>query len=520
MLAVFIVLLIVAKMPSGVALMCSAVVGAILSAIFSKTDLSLRQFIDGGFGYFDTILVIVAAMIFIVSLQKSGALEYFSVMLVKAFRKFPTLLLICFMIILMLPGMITGSSLSSVISVGAIVAPIMLKMGIPKAKTGAIIAFGAILGMIAPPVNVPVIAICDVVDIPYTGFTLPLLLLTFPMAIFAVLFLSRDFRFKKNNKNVNAEITKHYSELNEDGTTTDYVNLKKLRRHDILETSIILGVLSLAVIVPLVLMLVYKGKMTENSTFTNTYKTYLYLTIILGIIYLGIAVVMIFGRPYSESINIEEFGETINLNINKELNITCLIPLFLIVILYVGQTLLPRIIGILGSPLLFLIATIPAFFTGRKANPIYTLKEGVSESFGAMSLLIGVGMFMQVMTLSGVRGWFVINAISLSSFWQYISMIIALPIFGGISAFGSASILGGPYVMALIALNETIIASSCSLLAGMGELLPPTAMSANLAAKKVDDKYLNITKAGVVPLVLTIIYAMTFVILISTVWAL
>ena len=491
MLAVFIVLLIVAKMPSGVALMCSAIVGAIMSAIFSKTDLSLRQFIDGGFGYFDTILVIVAAMIFIVALEKSGALEYFSVLLVKTFKNFPTLLLICFMIILMLPGMITGSSLSSVISVGAIVAPIMLKMGIPKAKTGAIIAFGAILGMIAPPVNVPVIAICDVVDIPYTGFTLPLLLLTFPIAIFAVLFLSREYNFR---------------------------NI--LNKKDWLETIIVLGILGIGVGALAILTIVNHNKMAVDSTLANTYKTYLYLTILLGAIYLGIVVIMLIGKPYSEKINLEEFGETINLEINKELNVTCLIPLFLIVILYVGQTLLPRIIGILGSPLLFLIATIPAFFTGRKANPIYTLKEGVSESFGAMSLLIGVGMFMQVMTLSGVRGWFVINAISLSSFWQYISMIIALPIFGGISAFGSASILGGPYVMALIALNETIIASSCSLLAGMGELLPPTAMSANLAAKKVDDKYLNITKAGVVPLVLTIIYAMTFVILISTVWAL
>ena len=491
MLAVFIVLLILAKMPSGIALMCSAIVGAIMSAIFSKTDLSLRQFIDGGFGYFDTILVIVAAMIFIVALERSGALEYFSVLLVKAFKKFPTLLLICFIIILMLPGMITGSSLSSVISVGAIVAPIMLKMGIPKAKTGAIIAFGAILGMIAPPVNVPVIAICDVVDIPYTGFTLPLLLLTFPIAIFAVLFLSREYSFK---------------------------NI--LNKKDWLETIIILGVLFLGIASLVVLTIVNHKKSIEEVTLLNTYKTYLYLTILLGAIYLGIVVVMLIGKPYCDSINLEEFGSTINLEINKELNVFCLTPLFLIVLLYIGQAIFPRIIGILGSPLLFLISTIPAFFTGRKSNPILTFKDGVKESFGAMTLLIGVGMFMQVMTLSGVRGWFVINAISLSSFWQYVSMIIALPIFGGISAFGSASILGGPYVMALIAANETIIASACSLLASTGELLPPTAMSANLAAKKVDDKYLNITKASIIPLALTIVYGMCFVILVSAVWAL
>ena len=55
MLATFVVLLLVAKTPSGIALMASALVGLVLSAIFSDTELSLRQLLEGGFGYFDTI---------------------------------------------------------------------------------------------------------------------------------------------------------------------------------------------------------------------------------------------------------------------------------------------------------------------------------------------------------------------------------------------------------------------------------------------------------------------------------
>ena len=194
MIGTFVALLLIFKMPSGIALMISAIVGAILSAIFSETEFNLRHFIEGGFGYFDTILVIITAMIFIKGMEQCGALDYISAGLVKIFRKFPTILLIAFIIILMLPGMITGSSLAAVVSAGAIVAPIMLKMGLPKAKVAAIIAFGAILGMIAPPINIPVMVICDVVDIPYQGFTLPLLALTLPLAIIIVLFLSRSFK--------------------------------------------------------------------------------------------------------------------------------------------------------------------------------------------------------------------------------------------------------------------------------------------------------------------------------------
>ena len=204
MIGVFVFLLLKFKMRAGFALMISAIVGAILSAIFSKTELSIRHFVEGGFAYFDTILVITMAMVFIGALEESGALDYLSAALIKVFHRFPTILLICLMLIIMFPGMITGSSLSCIVTSGALVAPIMIKIGIPKAKVGAIIAFGAVLGMIAPPINVPVMLICDVVDIPFTGFTLPLLALTIPLAIFVVLFLGRKYITRRRRKHENA----------------------------------------------------------------------------------------------------------------------------------------------------------------------------------------------------------------------------------------------------------------------------------------------------------------------------
>ena len=193
MIAVFVVLMLVCKLPSGLSLMASALVGAILSYFFSHTAFELRYFVEGTFGYFDTILTITTAMIFMGALKEVGTLEYISALLVKTFRKYPSILLISFIIIIMFPAMVTGSSLASAISAGALVAPIMIKWGIPKDKTGAIIALGSILGMVAPPVNVPAMVICDVVDIAYTGFTLPLLLLAIPVAIVGVLLLGRKY---------------------------------------------------------------------------------------------------------------------------------------------------------------------------------------------------------------------------------------------------------------------------------------------------------------------------------------
>lgn len=491
MLATFIVLLLVCKFNAGVSLMCSALVGGLLYAICSGNWFALnpRYYIEGASGYFDTILVIVAAMVFIGGTEACGALDYVSALLVKALRKFPTVLLLAFMFILMLPGMITGSSLSAIISCGTIVAPIMLKMGIPKQKVGAIIAFGAILGMVAPPINIPVMVICDVVDIPYTGFDLPLMLLTFPLAIIITLFLSRRFGFKKEE---NAEPVKK----------------------NWLENGILLGVLGAAYIALVVAFVISKN---PTSALAQQSKLFGSLVVIYGVIVALAVVIVLLGKPYSVTISKEESTEIVNLDVLKELKWYVLTPIFALVVLFILQSVFPSVVGLWGTPLLFVLAFIPSIFIGRKKNAIEVVKNGIGKSISAMSLLMGVGMFLEIMTLNGVRGYFVINALSLPNVWQYISIAVAMPLFGGVSAFGSASILGGPFVMALLGVaDEIFVASALSLVAATGEFLPPTAMSANFSGQVVgESKYSKITKAAIIPLLLVLLYALAFIIMVA-----
>lgn len=441
-------------------MMVSALVGGILFCIISGEQFSLRYYVDGAFGYFDTILIITAAMIFMGGLQACGALDYLSALLVKKLHKYPTLLLLSFMLIIMFPGMVTGSSLASIVSSGALLAPIMVKMGIPKAKAGAIVAFGAVLGMIAPPINVPVMAICDVADIPFQGFTLPLLALTIPPAIFSVLFLGRKY-VKEINLDEMAEVI-------------DFSILDK------------------------------KEKVSRKEETSEVIKVQEPKEIDFDFL----------GEEKVEEVKVEPKKESI------PLDWTCLIGLFVLILLIILESVLPRIFGSLGMTLIFIIATIPTFFTGRKVKPHLVVKDGVYKSFGAMSLLAGVGMFVEVLTWIGARGWFVANALSLPSILQYVAIAVTLPVFGGISAFGSASILGGPFVMAFLALDNIIVASALSLLAALGEFLPPTAMSATFAGQTVgEEKYIKITKAALVPFFVCLVYAMLFIIVVARIWS-
>ena len=194
MVGVFMVGCFLLKLPVGVSMLCAAVCGAIEGGVGSET---VRMLVEGEFGYVDTILIIATAMIFMKIIEESGALDALSSLIIEKFHRFPAILLILIMLIIMFPGMITGSSTAAVLSAGTIMSPVLALMGIDAVTAGSIIAMGALLGMIAPPVNTAALIICAGIDVPYVGFEGPLALLTFPLAIVFVMCYTVFFKLDK-----------------------------------------------------------------------------------------------------------------------------------------------------------------------------------------------------------------------------------------------------------------------------------------------------------------------------------
>ncbi|MCX7973901.1 MAG: TRAP transporter large permease, partial [Candidatus Aminicenantes bacterium] len=119
MLSIFILLTVIVKIPIGISLVLAAIAGALSDG----TGLPWRHFIEGAFGYFDTILIIFTATIFMKTLEGSGALNTYINFLIRSFHRWPPILLLILMIIIMFPGMITGSSVTAILSAGPLVAP-------------------------------------------------------------------------------------------------------------------------------------------------------------------------------------------------------------------------------------------------------------------------------------------------------------------------------------------------------------------------------------------------------------
>jgi GntP family gluconate:H+ symporter len=106
------------------------------------------------------------------------------------------------------------------------------------------------------------------------------------------------------------------------------------------------------------------------------------------------------------------------------------------------------------------------------------------------AVLVTVGVLVQIMALTGVRGWLVIQAMSFESPWIY-PALAGVPLLGSVlTAMGAANSLGVPFAFAFIHQDMILNISALSAIAALSEFCPPTAISAALAAYVVGEERL------------------------------
>lgn len=347
-------------------------------------------------------------MVFMRVIEASGTLDALSTLIIRKFHKHPAILLVFIMLVIMFPGMITGSSTAAVLSGGSIMAPVLLTMGIDPISTAAIIAMGGLMGMVAPPVNLPAMITGGGIDTPFVGFGLPLSLLAFPVAIFSVLFLG----------------------------------LKSARKMDY-----------------------EKIEPTLNVELASKYGIKIYLPVLVLVV------------------------------------LMCLTKIF-------------KVIPDVGMPVMFLISSALGLFTGRKIKLVDTIQNAVHTSLPVMGILMGVGMFIQIMTLTGVRGFIVSVCLGLPSQLLYLASALSTPLFGAVSSFGAASVLGVPFTLAFLNGNTIVTIAGLSMVASLGDMMPPTALAGIFAAKVTPgvENYASVLKRCAVLMAATLIWDILFVI--------
>jgi TRAP-type C4-dicarboxylate transport system permease large subunit len=389
------------KLPSGVALGFAAVAGALVAG----EGLPIRHLVEGMFGYLDAVLIIATAMIFMKVLEASGALGTLGYVIMKSLYRWPTLLLLFVSFFVMFPGMLTGLSSACVLTTGALVAPAMLAMRIPAPAVGSFIAMMSVFGMIAPPINIPVMIIGGGVDMPYVGFEMPLALASFPLAVIAALY--------------------------------------------------------------------YRVR-------------------------------------YVRSVQIEEVLSKLPAPLHSKHGLKLFAPLLLVVVLMVVIRVFPQYMPDIGIPLIFLLGSIVGLISGERFSAWLTGRAAIRAAMPVMVILVGVGMFVQVMTLTGVRGFLAVSALNLPPAFLYVGIALLMPAFG--SAYASASVLGVPLIYVFLGKNEIVVASALSLIAGIGDLMPPPMLLCAFASQIVGEKnQFLILKHSLPLMVLSLIVAIAMI---------
>jgi len=374
-----------ARWPLGVALAAAAAAGAVANG----HAFPLRHLVEGAFSYLDPILVIATAMIFMRALADAGALDTIGRSVESRFGDRPALLLPLVMLIVMFPGMITGSSTASVLTAGAMATSVLGRLGLAPARAAAFVGMGGILGMIAPPINIPAMLIGSGIDLPYAGFTAPLALAAFPVALGVAYGLGRP-------------------------------------------------------------LLSGRGEVLPERP-----------------------------APQAEAA------------LRPALPLwRALLPVAVAVVLMLAPALAPGRIPEPGLPLTFLLAAAAVVAVRPRFGVRVSALRAVEEALPVLGILAGVGAFIQVMTLTGARGWLVALMVGAPSWAIFAAAAVSLPLFGAVSAFGSASVLGVPFLLALLGRDEIVTTAGLSMLAGLGDLMLPAALAPTLAARAagLDDR--------------------------------
>ncbi len=200
---------------------------------------------------------------------------------------------------------------------------------------------------------------------------------------------------------------------------------------------------------------------------------------------LAIIISLIFRYKYMHDFEIDVVLDKLPKPVFKKHGIKLFVPVIFVIGYLVLENTIPEHVFHLGVPLIFMIGAILGLWTGERFKVIPTVRSAIRTAMPVISILVGVGMFLQILTLTGVRGWISVYSLRLPEEIKYLAAFI-MPFFG--SAYAAASVIGVPLVYVFSTKNAIVVTAALSLMASVGDLMPPPSMLFAYAAQMIKEK--------------------------------
>jgi len=171
-----------------------------------------------------------------------------------------------------------------------------------------------------------------------------------------------------------------------------------------------------------------------------------------------------------------------------------ILPLLTLILLFLLSQYAAFSIPILGLPFMFIICAIVTMLVNPKKTSLKRYYEVVvntmEQVFSLLATVISVGVLVNVMTASGVRGLVAITFITLPLFFVYATVLIFGPLAQGSLSYGSAIIIGVPIIFLFntMGINNTVVAAALALIFPLGDCLPPSMIVGRVTIETVGYK--------------------------------
>ncbi len=215
-----------------------------------------------------------------------------------------------------------------------------------------------------------------------------------------------------------------------------------------------------------------------------------FLPLLLPCLFLSLITIFILGwraRPVDLDKALEELPEA-----HPRMSwIRVSVPFLVFLFLVIAGRIFPHSLPVVGLPMMFVAAAfISLLLSPVKINLLEVSRNTVHQLLPLIGTLTCVGILVQIMTLTGVRGLLAITIVTLPLTAVFITLCIVLPASEAVLMWGAAPVLGVPLVLFFntIGLNPIIALAGLSIIWPLGDALPPTAIIGRLTVDTVGTK--------------------------------
>jgi CitMHS family citrate-Mg2+:H+ or citrate-Ca2+:H+ symporter len=190
-----------------------------------------------------------------------------------------------------------------------------------------------------------------------------------------------------------------------------------------------------------------------------------------------------------------------------------------VALIFIGRQW-PYSTPIVGLPLMFICAAAMSYVLSPvKLDVLKISRDTVEQLLPLVGTLTCVGVLVQIMTLTGVRGLLAVTVVTLPVAIVFATLWLVLPLSEAVLMYGAAPVLGVPLVLLFntMGLDPIVALAGMSVIWPLGDALPPTAIIGRLTVDVVgyQDSYAKFLRACIVPAIIIMIVGTLMVVFAS-----